>query len=60
MGHIEDMADAVIKMVTKSVDSFVKRDLDMAKQVINDDDEVDALFVLLLIVEELRALNVAA
>lgn len=45
MGHIEDMADATIKMVTKSVDSFVKRDLDMAKQVIKDDNEVDALFV---------------
>ena len=44
MGHIEEMADATIKMVTESVDSFVKRDLEMAFKVISDDDKVDRLF----------------
>ena len=38
------MADATIKMVTESVDSFVKRDLEMAFKVISDDDKVDKLF----------------
>ncbi len=39
------MADASIKMVTKSIDSFVKRDIELANEVINDDDIVDDLFV---------------
>lgn len=42
--HIEDMAKAVIRMVTDSVDSFVKRDLDLARSVYQADDQVDALF----------------
>lgn len=42
--HIEDMAKAVIRMVTDSVDSFVKRDLDLARSVYRADDQVDALF----------------
>ena len=42
--HIEDMAKAVIAMVTDSVDSFVKRDLDLARSVYRADDKVDALF----------------
>ncbi|MEG0779601.1 MAG: phosphate signaling complex protein PhoU [Oscillospiraceae bacterium] len=44
-GHIGDMARATIRMVTDSVDSFVQKDLDLARQVIAADDEVDALFV---------------
>ena len=40
--HIGDMARAV--MVTDSVDSFVKRDLDLARAVYTADDKVDALF----------------
>ena len=42
--HIGDMARAVIKMVTDSVDAFVKRDTELAKAVIEYDDVVDGLF----------------
>lgn len=42
--HIQDMADATMKMVTASIDSFVKMDLDIARKVMEDDDVVDALF----------------
>ena len=42
--HIGDMARAVIRMVTDSADSFVKRDLDLARAVYTADDKVDALF----------------
>lgn len=43
-GTIGDMARAVCRMVTDSVDSFVKRDLALARRVMAEDDEVDALF----------------
>lgn len=42
---ISDMADKAISMVTMSVDSFVKRDVDLAHAAIADDDEVDKLFL---------------
>ena len=42
--HISDMARATIKMVTDSVESFVKKDTALAETVIKNDDEVDALF----------------
>lgn len=42
--HISDMAEAVIKMVTESIDAFVKRDLELANTVIDYDDVVDGLF----------------
>ena len=42
--HIAEMARAAVKMVTNSVDSFVRRDLDIARAVEKADDEVDALF----------------
>jgi len=42
---IGDMARATIKMVTESVDAFVKQDLEIAHEVIEHDDVVDALFV---------------
>ena len=42
--HIGDMARSVIRMVTDSVDSFVKRDLTLARSVCDADDQVDALF----------------
>ena len=38
------MARATVKMVTDSVDSFVRRDLDLARAVEQYDDVVDALF----------------
>lgn len=42
--HIKEMANAVIKMVTISVDSFVKKDLRLARAAIAADDTVDELF----------------
>lgn len=42
--HIRDMAEATMKMVTKSIDSYVKRDLNIAKEVVLYDDVVDDLF----------------
>lgn len=43
--HIGDMARAAIKMVTDSVESFTKKDLNMAQGVIQYDDVVDQLFL---------------
>ena len=42
--HIEQMAQATIKMVTDSLDAFVRRDLDLAQHVVEHDDVVDDLF----------------
>ena len=42
--QLRRMAKAAAKMVTDSVESFVKGDLAMAKQVQEDDDIVDGLF----------------
>ena len=42
--HIADMTRAVIGMVTDSVDSFVKKDLELARSVCAADDRVDELF----------------
>ncbi|MFV0314083.1 MAG: phosphate signaling complex protein PhoU [Anaerotignum sp.] len=42
--HIRDMAVAAVKMVTDSVDSFVKKDLELAKSVMEYDDVLDDLF----------------
>ena len=42
--HIRDMAEATGRMVTESVDSFVKKDLVSARKVIESDDVVDNLF----------------
>ncbi len=42
--HIQDMARAAVKMVTDSVDSFVKKDLALARSVMQYDDVVDDLF----------------
>lgn len=41
---IASMAEAAVKMVTESVDSFVKADLALCRKVIDDDDQVDAYF----------------
>lgn len=43
--HIADMAHATMKMVANSIESFVKKDVDLAYEAIKCDDEVDALFV---------------
>lgn len=42
--HISVMAEEAIKMVTDSIDSFVKNDEALAKEAIAHDDIVDALF----------------
>ncbi len=42
--HIPQMAAVTIKMVTKSVDAFVNRDLELVRAVVEMDDKVDALF----------------
>ena len=40
--HISDMANEAISMVTMSVDSFVRKDVKLAKAAIEADDKVDA------------------
>ena len=44
LDRIDAMARAASQMVTQSVDAYVKKDLELAKQVIADDDAVDELF----------------
>lgn len=55
--NIRDMALATIKMVTDSVDAFVKSDADLARAVIAYDDVVDGHFnrIKSALLEELRA-----
>lgn len=43
--HIGEMAEATIKMVTESINSFVKKDLKAAAAVVKYDDVVDELFL---------------
>lgn len=43
--HIKEMAEAAVKMVSGSINSFVKNDTNSAKCVIMEDDKVDELFV---------------
>ena len=45
--HIKKMAEEATKMVTDSIDSFVRNDKELAKQVIAYDDIVDDLFVII-------------
>lgn len=42
--HIKEMAEAVINMVSESIESFVKMNLDIAYLVIEHDNVVDRLF----------------
>lgn len=42
--HIQDMARATVKMVTDAVESFVRKDLKLARSVMAYDDVVDGLF----------------
>jgi phosphate transport system protein len=39
------MAEETVKMVTGSIDAFVKKDLNMAQAVVDADDIVDDLFL---------------
>jgi phosphate transport system protein len=43
--HIPQMANATIKMVTDSIDAYVKKDLNLAQSVIKYDDIVDDLYL---------------
>lgn len=43
--HLKDMAAATIKMVTDSVDAYVKKDIALAQAVIDYDDIVDEAFL---------------
>lgn len=42
--EMQTMAKSVIKMVTASVDSFIKKDMDIARKVVEYDDKIDSLF----------------
>lgn len=44
LGHLREMSDFASGMVTASINSFVRQDLDLAKKVILDDDVVDGYF----------------
>ena len=41
---ISQMARCAVSMVTGSVDAFVREDLDLARKIIQEDDQVDAYF----------------
>lgn len=43
--HLPQMAEAAIRMVTGSIDAYIKKDLALAKQIIKMDDIIDNLFV---------------
>ena len=44
MIYVHDMAEAVIRMVTESIDAFVKEDVGLAEAVVAYDDVVDGYF----------------
>ncbi len=52
--RIERMAEKTCVMVENSIRAFVKRDMELAREIIEADDEIDALF------EEVRTLLIAA
>ena len=43
--HIQQMADATVKMIKEAIDAFVKKDLALANEVIKQDDIVDDLYI---------------
>jgi len=46
MEHISQMGEATLSMVTRAIDAFVRKDLELARDVIDYDDVVDDLFTL--------------
>ena len=44
LDHIQQMAKETMYMLVQSVDAFVNKDMDKAKEVIAHDDIVDELF----------------
>lgn len=45
LSNIVGMGEATMKMVTDSIDAYVRKDLELAKRVIDDDDIVDDYFI---------------
>lgn len=45
MNDISEMAKGAIKMVTESIDAYVSRDVELARDVISRDDTVDDYFI---------------
>ena len=45
--HLPKMADAAIRMVKGSLDAYVRKDEELARQVIDMDDEIDGLFTVI-------------
>jgi phosphate transport system protein len=43
--HIPQMAELTMAMLNNSIDAFVKKDIEIAKAVIADDDKVDDLYM---------------
>jgi phosphate transport system protein len=43
--HLQAMGEEATRMVHKAVDAYVARDVELAREVMNDDDIVDDLFV---------------
>jgi len=44
LGRLSEMADAGIAMMHSSITAFIDRDIELARRVCNDDDELDALY----------------
>jgi phosphate transport system protein len=44
--HLPQMADAAIRMVKGSIDAYVRKDLALAKEIIDMDNIIDNLFVI--------------
>jgi phosphate transport system protein len=44
-GHLPMLADVTTEMVNGAIESFISRDLELAKEVMKRDDEVDSLFL---------------
>lgn len=44
VGHMQKMAQSAIRMVTASVDAYVRQDMELAQKVISSDDAIDNAF----------------
>jgi phosphate transport system protein len=44
LGRLSEMADRGIAMMHNSITAFIDRDVELARRVCNDDDELDALY----------------
>jgi phosphate transport system protein len=57
LDRISEMAAATTKMVSRSIDAFVKKDLELAQSVIRHDDAVDEIFMSVrkALIESVRA-----